>query len=98
MSIQCRGKNARSREAVRVFGERFLLGPKVPDEKEDHLFRRMQYFTDPNTRSNQPISDHHPQWRTQALLRGMSCTLRPHGRCHAAKEVEGYEPHPSSCA
>ena len=44
-------------------------------------------------------SNHHPQWRTRtALLRGTSCTLRPHGRCHAAKKVEGYEPHPSSCA
>ena len=44
-------------------------------------------------------SNHHPQWRTRtALLRGTSCTLRPHGRCHAAKKIEGYEPHPSSCA
>ena len=44
-------------------------------------------------------SNHHPQWRTRtALLRGTLCTLRPHGRCHAAKKVEGYEPHPSSCA
>ena len=42
-------------------------------------------------------SNHHPQWRTRtALLRGTSCTLRPHGRCHAAKKAEGYEPHPSS--
>ena len=33
-------------------------------------------------------SNHHPQWRTRtALLRGTSCTLRPHGRCHAAKKV-----------
>ena len=44
-------------------------------------------------------SNHHPQWRTRtALLRGTSCTLRPHGRCHASKKIEGYEPHPSSCA